>query len=469
MSQFKVKAHWLNVRDAADGDAAVIAEIPRNTVFTRDTTSTDGHWARIQAVLKGMPIVGWASTDPRWSAPYAAAAAPSEFSNARFSSARREAYIESVLGDPDKFNFLRQSRQAWGAGTWAHGFVDGGKHFRVSASWKESQNGRLKIVERTTEISADQFAKQFGGAGAATYCNFNISYCYSQAYGGSNLQDSNGTGAAGERSANMLMDFFKAHWRAVETPEAAAIANAGGFVVVAWKNPSGHGHVMFLTDGCDPGGDPDGLNCFHVGSGAPRRATVGKIFKDTKMLRYFVDPATHDEWHSAGDAPAALVAEAPKAEPFSIDTDLKARPSTATAEKIDAFLQKAAPGLAGIGAAVMAAAKKYGINPVYIVAHAWHETGKGTSNIYLKKNNLFGWGSFDATPFASSGKFPDRATCIDYVMGRIDALYLTPGAKYFRKRPCLGNDAYGMNVFYATDKKWGSKIARIAGIIEAGL
>ncbi len=51
-------------------------------------------------------------------------------------------------------------------------------------------------------------------------------------------------------------------------------------------------------------------------------------------------------------------------------------------------------------------------------------------------------------------------------MGRIDKLYLTPGGRYFEKKPCLGNTSYGMNVHYASDSEWGAKIAKIARKIE---
>ena len=114
----------------------------------------------------------------------------------------------------------------------------------------------------------------------------------------------------------------------------------------------------------------------------------------------------------------------------------------------------------------MAAAKKHGINATYILAHAIHETGWGKSKIFREKNNLFGWSAFDATPFASARGFPDHATCIDFVMGKVDALYLRPGGKHFRQKPCLGDATQGMNVMYATDKQWGEKIARIARKIE---
>lgn len=153
-------------------------------------------------------------------------------------------------------------------------------------------------------------------------------------------------------------------------------------------------------------------------------------------------------------------------EEFSIDSDLKTRPSPLTAAKIDKWLKTMASGLNGIGQAVMAAAARYGINATYILAHAIHETDWGQSKILKEKNNLFGWQAFDDSPFDSATGFPTQAACVDFVMGQVNQQYLSPGGKHFHGKPCLGNKQYGMNVRYATDPQWGWKIARIARKLE---
>jgi hypothetical protein len=137
---------------------------------------------------------------------------------------------------------------------------------------------------------------------------------------------------------------------------------------------------------------------------------------------------------------------------------------------IDEYLRTKRDGeLAGIGKPAVAAAQKYSINTSYIVAHAALETGWGAARIAREKNNLFGWSAFDASPYSSATGFPDRETCIDFVMGRIIKLYLTPSGRYFRRAPCLGQGgtgSYGMNANYASDPGWGAKIARIANTME---
>ena len=158
------------------------------------------------------------------------------------------------------------------------------------------------------------------------------------------------------------------------------------------------------------------------------------------------------------------------AQTFSIDTNLKETVSPLSPGFIDDYLMRRGGGrLSGIGDAVLAAAAKHGVNATYIAAHAALETGWGTARIAREKNNLFGWSAFDDSPYASARAFPSRDACIDFVIGRIDALYLRPSGPYFVKTPCLGrkgSDGYGMNVHYATDPQWGAKIARIARALE---
>ena len=145
---------------------------------------------------------------------------------------------------------------------------------------------------------------------------------------------------------------------------------------------------------------------------------------------------------------------------WTTDTNLLSV-SPLTAVDIDRFLQRRGSPLTCIGCPVISAQAKYGINATYILAHAIHETGWGTSAICREKHNLYGWMAFDDSPMASATTFADPAECIDYVMGRIRALYLTEGGMYYH-----GATLAGMNVNYATDKNWGGKIARICFLIE---
>ena len=154
-------------------------------------------------------------------------------------------------------------------------------------------------------------------------------------------------------------------------------------------------------------------------------------------------------------------------EAFSVDSNLKERPSPLTAALIEKYLNEKGPDLAGIGEPVMAAAKKYGINATYIVAHAIHETGWGTSKMCREKNNLFGFQAYDYDT-GRAGTFASFAECINFVMGYVNDNYLTKGGKYFEGEPCLGDKdkGYGMNVHYATDPHWAQAIADHAENLE---
>ncbi len=85
--------------------------------------------------------------------------------------------MNSVLNDPDKFNFMRPARQAWDNGKWIYSFEDGGQTKRVAASWAEAKKGNFVIVSGTKPGAAFNSEK-------ATSCNFNITFCYHEAYGG---------------------------------------------------------------------------------------------------------------------------------------------------------------------------------------------------------------------------------------------------------------------------------------------
>lgn len=154
---------------------------------------------------------------------------------------------------------------------------------------------------------------------------------------------------------------------------------------------------------------------------------------------------------------------------FTIDTNLKKTSSPLTADRIDSFFSHQQPGkqgLEGIGAAVMEASRKNIVNATYIVAHAILETGWGESLLCKEKNNLFGWGAEDGDPYGGAKRFDSREECIAYVVSRVDQLYLRPTGRYFQTSPCLGNKRYGMNVNYASDQAWGSKIASIGRKVE---
>lgn len=104
----------------------------------------------------------------------------------------------------------------------------------------------------------------------------------------------------------------------------------------------------------------------------------------------------------------------------------------------------------GMGETFMKAGQESGLDPRYLVAHAAHETGWGTSSIARDKGNMYGIGAFDASPYSSAYGYSNTEAGI------------VEGAKWIAKNYYQGRNAKdldSMNVDYATDPEWAKKIA----------
>jgi beta-N-acetylglucosaminidase len=142
---------------------------------------------------------------------------------------------------------------------------------------------------------------------------------------------------------------------------------------------------------------------------------------------------------------------------FTIDTDLT-QPVPVIAEDFDLYFERRQmKEMYGTGRAFVAAQNKYGINAVYIMAHAAWESGWGKSKIARKKKNLFGYGAFDASPMNSAWTFDSYADSVDVVMYYVKRDYLLPDGRYWGGAPTLE----GMNKKYATDESWKFGIVSI--------
>ncbi|WP_192796820.1 SH3 domain-containing protein [Pradoshia sp. D12] len=149
--------------------------------------------------------------------------------------------------------------------------------------------------------------------------------------------------------------------------------------------------------------------------------------------------------------------------------------SSVTAEQINNYISskgatKGNSVLYGKGQIFINAANIYGVNALYLAAHAIHESGFGKSAISNGKNNLFGFGSYDITPFIGSVKFSSIDENIKYIAREMKATYLNEeNWKYngaylgYTIKNVVGNRvddlSEGMNFYYASDSKWGEKIA----------
>lgn len=110
------------------------------------------------------------------------------------------------------------------------------------------------------------------------------------------------------------------------------------------------------------------------------------------------------------------------------------------------------------GEAFMEAGKVSGLDPRYLVAHAAQETGWGTSNIVKDKNNFYGIGAFDATPYSSAYGY-DGAKA-----GIVEGSKFIADEYYSQGQTTLSSmlrDPSGGGHNYATDPGWADKIANI--------
>ncbi|WP_042354034.1 SH3 domain-containing protein [Bacillus rubiinfantis] len=155
--------------------------------------------------------------------------------------------------------------------------------------------------------------------------------------------------------------------------------------------------------------------------------------------------------------------------------DLRTK-STVTAGQINAYIAAnykrygTKSVLFNKGQAFINAGNKYGINALYLAAHAIHESAYGTSNISIGKYNLFGYGAYDATPFVGAYRFSSVEQCINYVAQKMKADYLNPRGTHFegamlgyrtndKNGARIPSKSIGMNYWYASDPQWGKGIA----------
>lgn len=138
-----------------------------------------------------------------------------------------------------------------------------------------------------------------------------------------------------------------------------------------------------------------------------------------------------------------------------------------SAAQIDAYINKilATRGssavqkskLKGLGTTLVTLQNKYNINALAILSMAQHESAYGMSDHALKHNNLFGLNVTDNGNPADT--YPSVANNIEtLVVQYLEKKYLPPTA-WFANSSTFGNKDYGMNVKYASDPYWGSKIA----------
>lgn len=138
-----------------------------------------------------------------------------------------------------------------------------------------------------------------------------------------------------------------------------------------------------------------------------------------------------------------------------------------TAAQIDAYIHKILQTrgssavqkskIKGLGTTLVRLQNKYNINALAILSMAQHESAYGMSNHALQHNNLFGLNVTDNGNPADT--YPSVANNIEtLIIQYLEKKYLPP-TSWFPNGSVFGNKDFGMNVKYASDPYWGSKIA----------
>lgn len=107
--------------------------------------------------------------------------------------------------------------------------------------------------------------------------------------------------------------------------------------------------------------------------------------------------------------------------------------------------------LQGIEEYAVIAENLYSVNSIFIISLAQHESNFGRSNLSKHKNNLFGLGAYDSSPYESGFYFKKKGDCVIYF------------SKLMQSRYFLSGDINLVSVGkkYASDVMWPYKVASI--------
>jgi hypothetical protein len=142
---------------------------------------------------------------------------------------------------------------------------------------------------------------------------------------------------------------------------------------------------------------------------------------------------------------------------IGLDTNLLSV-SGLSAWAIDEYLAANTP-LPALGAAFMAAERRYGINAKFLLAAALHESNWGRSGLSRAKRNLFGYNAYDRDPFKYATAFDGYAHGIDGVARFMKESYLVPSGRWWIGGPAT---LRSMQRFWSSSGVWGVNVSRIA-------
>ena len=138
-----------------------------------------------------------------------------------------------------------------------------------------------------------------------------------------------------------------------------------------------------------------------------------------------------------------------------IDWALRDRESTGIARYKDASVNSK---LIGLGEHIKTMEELHRVNAMYILAAAIHESDYGISPNAQTKNNIFGIRVYDSSPELGEVYETPKNSVNAFIQHYINRNYANPEGEH-ANGAVPGNKAAGINVRYASDPNWGSKIA----------
>ena len=118
----------------------------------------------------------------------------------------------------------------------------------------------------------------------------------------------------------------------------------------------------------------------------------------------------------------------------------------------------------GTGDTFVSAQNTYGVNALLVYALAIQESGFGTSNLALTRNNLFGWNAVDSNPNNASYFGSVGQAINEHMHTNLNGYLDVDDSRHFGMQ--IGNKGNGFNVKYASDAYWGINIAHYAYDID---
>ena len=134
-----------------------------------------------------------------------------------------------------------------------------------------------------------------------------------------------------------------------------------------------------------------------------------------------------------------------------------------TVQELDEWILAKAPEgspFIGKGNIFIKASQESGLDPKYIVAHAALESGWGTSAIARDKNNFFGIGAYNSSPYKSAKSFKSMEDGIISGAVWISRNYTEQGQDTLSKM-IYGKKSYCVTDSGLPDDKWITKIYNI--------